>query len=108
MRGLRIIIGRVGIGPRDYSHTELATAGDQFAEHIAIAEPRAAMMKRNLRGIIRDAAATAEAHRVGFRPREIIEPEREVEAARVVFDEGELRPTHRLVDPRRRRNGCPT
>ena len=102
MRGLGVVVGRVRIGARDHDHAEFAAARDEFAEHIAVAEPRAAMVKRNRRRVIRHATAAAQAHRVGFRARKIIEPERQVELARIVLDERELRPAHRLVDPRRR------
>ena len=101
MRLLRVVIGGVRIGARDDDHPELAAAGDEFAEHIALAEPRAAVVKRNRRRIIRDTPAAAEAHGVRFRARKIIEPELEIEFARlrVVLDERELRPAHGLVDP---------
>ena len=68
-------------------HRELAASGHQLAEHVALAEPCTAAMKRDLRRVVCHAAARAEADRVGFRPLEVIEPELHVELARVVLDE---------------------
>ena len=57
--------------------------------------------------VVRDAAAGAEADAVGARAPEVVEPEADVELRRIVLDERELRPAHRPVDPRRRREpGC--
>jgi hypothetical protein len=67
----------------------------------------ASMMERNIRRVIRDAASRAQADGVGMGAFEIVEPELKVELARIVFDERELRPTHRLVDPAwSRRRDC--
>ena len=41
-----------------------------------------------------------------MRALEVVEPERRVEVYRVVFDQGELRPAHRAIDPARGRGGC--
>jgi len=91
----------MGIGPGDHNHSEFAATGDKLAERITIAEPLAAMVERKVRRIIRDASTRAQAD--GIRPSalEVIEPEWQVEAAGVLFDEGELRPTKRARDPGR-------
>ena len=102
MGGLHIVIGGVRVGARDDDHAELAAAGDEFAEHIAVAQPGAAMVEGNLGRVIRHAAAGAEADGVRLGAREVIEPELQVELARVVLDERQLGPAHGLVDPRRR------
>ena len=34
-----VVVGRVRVGARDDDHAELAAAGDQFAERIAVAQP---------------------------------------------------------------------
>ena len=75
MRVVHVLVGGVRIGARDDDHAELAASGHQFAERIAVAEPLAAVVQRNLRGIVRDAAAGAQAGRVGMRALEVIEPE---------------------------------
>ena len=66
MRILDIVVSRMRVRARDHDHAELAAARDEFAERIAIAEPRAAMMKRNLGRIIGDATAGAQADGVGL------------------------------------------
>ena len=49
--------------------------------------------------VIGDAAAGAKAGRVGVRAAEVVEPERGVEVAGIVFDQRELRPAHGAIDP---------
>ena len=66
MRFGGVIVGRVRIGAHDDDHAEFAATSDEFAEHVAIAEPRAAMMKGNLRRIIRHATAAAQADASDF------------------------------------------
>ncbi len=109
----RVVVGRVRIGAHDDHESKFAAAGDEFAEHVATTEPAAAMVKGNLGGIIRHAAAAAEADRVRVGALKIIQPERQVELAGIVLNERELCPSHRLVNPgwgRRRRQSfgaCP-
>ena len=100
VRLLHVVVRRVRIGARDDDHAELATAGHEIAERIAVAEPLAAMMERHRGRVVRDASAGAQAHGVGLRAAEVVEPERRVELPRIVLDERELRPAHRTVDPR--------
>src|SRR5712664_1829664 len=105
MRVRRIIVSRVRIRAHKNDHAKFAAACDKFAEHIAITQPLAAMMKGNFRRIKRYASAAAQADSVGFRALEIIEPEVQIEFCGIVFDKGELRPTHWLVHPGRSSRG---
>ena len=89
----------VGVGSRDHVHAHRAAAGQQVAEAIAIAEPCAALLQRNLRGIERHHAACAQAGRIGMNAAEIIEPELSIVVAGIVFDERKLRPAHGPVVP---------
>jgi hypothetical protein len=84
---------------RDHDHPELAATGDEFPEHIAVAEESAAVVERHLGGVVGNASARAEADGVGVDSFEVIEPELGIEFAGIVFDQGQLRPTHRFVDP---------
>src|SRR6185369_11568290 len=88
------------IGPGDDHHSQLPATRDQFAERIAIAEPFTSMMEGNFRWIKSDAAARAETDRIRMGAFEIIEPELDVELPRIILDQGELCPTHRLLNPR--------
>src|SRR5262249_55968637 len=63
--------------------------------------PCAAVMKRNLGGIVCDAAARAEACGVRMHAVEIIEPELWIILAGIVFDQSELRPAHGAIEPGR-------
>jgi hypothetical protein len=47
--------------------TAIQAAGDELAEHVAIAEPRAAVMERDLGGVVGDTAAGAQADRIRAR-----------------------------------------
>ena len=100
MRHLRVLVRSVRIGTNQHRHTQLATTRDEFAQNIPVIEPCAAMMKRNLRRIVCNAAPAAEAHAVGACPLEVVEPERRIEVSGVVFHQSELRPAHRLRGPR--------
>ena len=102
VRGLHVVVRRVRVGARQDDHPEPPAAGDQLAEDVPIAEPRAAVMEGNLRRVVGDAAPGAEADTVGARAPEVVEPEVDVELRRIVLDQRELRPAHRSVDPRRR------
>jgi hypothetical protein len=102
MRIVDVVIGRVRVGPRDDDHAEIPTALDQLAERVAVAEPPAALVEGDLGRIVGDAAAGAETRRVAVGPAEVVEPEPQVELARVVLDESELGPAQRAVDPARR------
>src|SRR6185369_9961147 len=57
------------------------------------------MMKRDLRRIIGDTSAGAEAGRIGVGAFEVIEPEFVVVVAGVIFDQRELSPAHWFVRP---------
>ena len=69
MRGPHVVAHGVRIGARDDVHAERAAAGDQRAERIARAQPGAAMVQRNLGGVVGDDAAGAERGGVGVEPR---------------------------------------
>ena len=58
---LDVVVGGVRVGPREHDHAELAAALDQLAERVAVAQPAAAVVERDLGGIVGDAAAGAEA-----------------------------------------------
>src|ERR1017187_8849369 len=85
VRSGNVIVSRVRIGARDDDYAEFPATGDEFTQDVTITEPLAAMMKRNLRGIIRDATATAQTNRVRLCALEIIQPEREIELAGVIL-----------------------
>ena len=57
------------------------------------------MVKRNLCGIKRDASTTAEADAIGFCSPAIVNPEGRIIVNRVVFNQSELHPPHRLGRP---------
>src|SRR5207248_4034954 len=105
MRLLHVVIGRVWISPRDDDHSQLTTAGNQLAEHVALAKPGTAVVKGDFCWVIRYAAARTKTDRIGLGPLEVVEPELQVELTRVVLHERELSPAHRLVHPARRRRG---
>ena len=47
---LDVVIGRVRVGPRDDGHAQLAAAGDQVAERVAVAQPGAAVVEPDFVG----------------------------------------------------------
>src|SRR5207248_1304707 len=100
MRGLHVVVGGVWISAGNHDHAKFAAAGDEFTEWVAIAEPLAAMVKRNFGRVISDAAAGAQANGVGARAFEIIEPELRIEFGGIVFDQSELGPAHWFIGPR--------
>ena len=57
------------------------------------------MVERNLGRVIRDDPSGAERCRISVKTPEVVEPELRVEAAGIVFDERELDPPHRPVEP---------
>src|SRR6188472_3786213 len=59
------------------------------------------MVERNFGRIVGDDAAGAQACGVCLDSAEVVEPELGIEAARIVLDERELRPSHRPVEPAR-------
>ena len=61
-----VVVCRVRVGPDQHRHAQLAAARHQFAEHIPVAKPRAAMMERNLGRIVRNAPSAAQANAVRF------------------------------------------
>jgi hypothetical protein len=62
---LQVVVSGVRVCPHQDGHAELPAAGDKFPKNIAAAEPRATVVKRNLGGIICNAAPAAEAHAFG-------------------------------------------
>jgi len=99
MRGLQIVIGGVRIGSHEHRHALFATAGDEFAKHVAVAKPCAAVMKGNRGRIIRDTATAAQTDPLGACALEGFEPEGKIEVGRVVFNKRELKPAHGLRCP---------
>ena len=75
--------------------------GDERPERIAGPERRAAVVQRNLGRVVGDDAAGAQAGGVRLDSAEVVEPELRIEAAGIVLDQRELRPSHRLVEPAR-------
>ena len=75
VRVVHVLVDRVRIGARDDDHVQLAAAGHQVAERVAVAQPLAAVVQRDLRRIVGDAAAGAQAGRVGMGAPEVVEPE---------------------------------
>src|ERR1700677_4155425 len=95
VRVVDVLAGRMRIGPGDDVHSQLAASLHDVAEGVRTAEILAAVVQRNLSGVESDAAAGAEASRIGMDLPEIIEPEGEVVISRIIFDKGQLRPAHR-------------
>ncbi len=89
----------MGVGARNHVHAHGAAAGQQLTERIAIAQPCAALLQRNLSRIERDHAACAQAGRVGMDAAKVIEPELAVVVAGIVLDKRKLRPAHGPVVP---------
>ena len=54
---------------------------------------------RHLGRIVRDDSASAERGSIGVEAAEVVEPELQVESARVVLDERQLHPAHRPIEP---------
>src|ERR1017187_5570081 len=102
-----VLVCGMGIGARDHHHVQFAASGHQIAERVARAEPLAAIVQRNFRGIVRHRAAGAETGGVGMGAAKVVQPEVEVVGAGVVFHQRQLRPAHGAVEPliggRRRR-----
>src|SRR5208337_3775797 len=73
----------------------------QLTEDVAVAQPSAAVVQRDLRRIVGHTAPGAEADGVTVRAAEVVEPESRVKLAGVILDQGELRPAHRAVHPAR-------
>ena len=90
--GFGVVVGGVRVGADEHGHVELAAAGDEFAEDVAVVEPCAAMVEGDFGGIVGDAAASAETDSVAASAFEVVEPEGGVEVDGVVFDQGELCP----------------
>ena len=100
MRGMNIVIGRVRVRAHQNRQAEFPAPGNQVAEHVVVAQPRTAMVKRNLRRVIGHAPTTAQAHGVRVCAFEIIQPKGEVKFAGIVLDQSQLCPAHRSVYPR--------
>jgi len=94
MRVVDVLVDGVRIGPRNHVHAQFAAARYQFTEAVAIAQETAAVVQRNLGGIIGHAAAGAQADGVAMGALEIIQPEFGVILAGVILDQRELPPAH--------------
>ena len=105
MRVVHVLVRRELIGARDDDHADPTASLEEIAERVAVAHPRAAVMERHRRGVVRDDAAGAQAGGVGMDASKIVEPELRIESARIVFDERQLRPAHRPIEPVRIRIG---
>lgn len=92
MRGMRI-------GPRDDVHAQLAAAGQHFAERVRVAEVPASVMQRDFGRIESNASAGGETCRIRMHTLEVVEPERRIVMARIVFNERALHPAHRPAVP---------
>ncbi len=106
MRRLRVVIRRVRIGADKHRHIQLAAPRDQFTQHIAIPKPDAAMVKRNLGRIVRNAPASTQTDAVRSRAFEVVQPESQIKMCGIIFNQRELRPAHRLCSPCRRYARC--
>ena len=105
-----VLVRRVRIGAGEHHHAHLAAAGHEFAEGIARAEPLAAIVQRDLGGIVGDATPRAQTSGIGVRALEVVQPEARIVLAGVVLDQRQLRPPHGTVEPARRlrsRRGLP-
>ena len=96
-----LVADRVRVRPRHDVHLHRPAALDQLAERIARAQPRAPVMEGDLGRVIRHDPAGTQRGGVGVQPAEIVEPEGRVEAPGIVFDQGQLNPSHRPVEPAR-------
>ncbi|MEK7766407.1 MAG: hypothetical protein AAB368_09230, partial [bacterium] len=68
----------VGIGPGEDRHPRLPAAAHEVAERIAVAEPRAAVVERHRRRVVRHDPARREAGALGMDAFEVADPERRV------------------------------
>ena len=105
VRRLHLLAHRVRIGPRHHVHVERAASRHQRAEGIGPAQPGAAMVERHFRRVVGDNAAGAERRGVGVKAAEVIDPELRIETAGIVFDQRQLHPTHRSIEPTLQRAG---
>ena len=101
MRVKGILANRMGIAASHHHHPQRATAPHQLAKGITITQPRAAIMIGNLGWVIGGVATGAETSGISFDPLKIIKPKVEIIVARIIFNQGELRPAHRAVEPSR-------
>ena len=106
VRGLHLIANGMWIRPRDDVHAQAATSRNQRPERIGTAQPGAAMVERHLRRVVGDNAAGAERRGVGVKAAEVVDPELRIETAGIVFDQRQLHPTHRTIEPTLEGAGC--
>ena len=99
MRVVHVLMRGVRVGARDDDHVPAAASFEELTERIRIAHPGASVMQRDRSGIVRDDAAGAQAGGVRVNSREVLEPELRIVPAGIVFDERELRPSHRPIEP---------
>jgi hypothetical protein len=97
--GLHLVADGMWIRPRQDVHAQVPTSRYQRSEGIGTAQPGAAMVKRHLRRVVSDNAAGAERGGVGVKAAEVIDPELRIETARIVFNQRQLHPTHRTIEP---------
>ncbi len=103
MRRPYLLTHGVRIGARDHTHVQTTASRHERPEWIGRAEPCTAMVQRNLGRIVGDDAAGAEAGSVCADARKVVEPEVGIEAAGIILDERELRPSHRTIEPASKR-----
>ena len=99
VRGLDVIARGMRVRSRDDAHAQRTASGEQRAKWVALAQPLAAVVERDLRRVVGDNAACAQCGGVRVQRLEVIEPERWIEMPRIVFDERQLNPAHRSIEP---------
>src|SRR5581483_9456527 len=99
MRVINILMTRVRVSSRHHVHAEFAAGCGDFSKGIAITEPFAAVMQRDLGWIKSDASAGVKQRCLRVTLLEVIEPERKVVISGIVFDETQLGPAHRPIVP---------
>ena len=57
------------------------------------------MMQRHLRRVVGDDPSRTQSGGIGVHPLEVVEPELRIELPGIVFDQRQLHPPHRLVEP---------
>jgi len=101
VRVINALVRGVWIDARHHVHTKPAARREHFAERVAAREEFAAIVQRDLGRIEGHATARTEACAIGVDPLEVVQPEGLIVAARVVFHEGKLNPSHGPVEPAR-------
>ncbi len=94
-----VTMDRVRVGSRQHRHVHRPAARYQLAKGVAVAHPRAAVVQRDLGGIVADVAARAQAGALRVHAPEIVEPKARVERPRIVLHQRQLRPPQRILSP---------